>query len=54
MLRSIAGAKKGEVYTAYPLEDGTVLVRNDRWDLYLYGPNACEQFREGVTWEVVT
>ena len=50
-LRSFARLKANEVYTVRRLlHDGTVELSNG---VYLYGPSACVDFKEGTSWEVV-
>ena len=50
-LRSFATLKAQEVYRVRCLRpDGTVVLSNG---VYLYGPSACEDFKEGTSWEVV-
>lgn len=46
-LRSVATLKAGRSYkVGKPLDDGTVRLTND---VYLYGPSACYDLKEGVT-----
>ena len=50
-LRSFATLKAGRAYlVSRLLPDGTVVLSND---VYLYGPSACQDFKEGKSWEVV-
>ena len=50
-LRSFATLKADKVYRVNRLlPDGTVVLSND---VYLYGPSACEDFKEGASWAVV-
>ena len=50
-LRSFATLKANGVYSVCRLlPDGTVVLSNG---VYLYGPSACVDFKEGTSWEVV-
>lgn len=50
-LRSFATLKANSVYSVCRLlPDDTVVLSND---VYLYGPSACVDFKEGTSWEVV-
>lgn len=57
ILRTLARgtvAIKGAVLTADVCADGTVYLRDSAGDWYcLYGPDACVNRREGVSWERV-
>ena len=50
-LRSFATLKANVVYrVSHLLADGTVVLYNG---VYLYGPSACVNFKEGTSWEIV-
>ena len=50
-LRSFVTLKANVVYrVSRLLPDGTVVLDNG---VYLYGPSACANFKEGKSWEVV-
>ena len=50
-LRSFGKLKANVVYSVGSLlPDGTVVLSNG---MYLYGPGACVNFKEGTSWEVV-
>ena len=50
-LRSFATLKANGIYrVSLLLPDGTVVLSNG---VYLYGPSACQDFKEGKSWEVV-
>lgn len=50
-LKSFATLKAGKVYkVGKPLPDGTMRLVND---VYIQGPSACVNYRQGVWWEYV-
>ena len=50
-LRSFVTLKANVVYrVARLLPDGTVVLANG---VFLYGPSACVNFKEGKSWEIV-
>ena len=50
-LRSFCTLKANMIYRVRCLRpDGTVVLSNG---MYLYGPSACQDFKEGKSWEVV-